>query len=135
MKTKHRSTLNLVLILSLAFWGFGLPSAMAKMSTKEKEKVCADIQKTTKETLQGLYKAQPGAEKAINNSAGYAVFSNMGIKILVAGSGKGTGMAVDKKTDKITYMKMLEVQAGLGMGVKNFDWSGCSRNPGTSTIL
>jgi lipid-binding SYLF domain-containing protein len=120
MKTKRRFTLALVLVLSVAFLGFGLPPALAKMTDKEKEAARTDIQKTTKETLQKLYKAQPGAEKAISNAAGYAVFSNMGIKILVAGSGKGAGMAMDKKTGKVTYMKMIEVQAGLGMGVKKF---------------
>ena len=29
-------------------------------------------------------------------------------------------MAVDNKTKKATYMKMMEVQAGLGMGIKKF---------------
>ena len=120
MKTKRRFTLALLLVLSVAFLGLGLPSALAKMTAEEKEAARTDIQKISKETLQRLYKVQPSAQKAIENAAGYAVFSNMGIKILVAGSGKGSGMAVDKKTGKVTYMKMLEIQAGLGMGVKKF---------------
>ena len=90
------------------------------MTAEEKEAAQADIQKTTKETLDRLYKAQPGAQKAIDNAAGYAVFSNFGLKILFAGSGKGAGVAVDKKTGNVTYMKMFEIQAGLGMGVKKF---------------
>ena len=53
-------------------------------------------------------------------AAGYAVFSNLGVKILVAGSGNGKGIAVDNKSKKETFMKMLELQAGLGMGVKKF---------------
>ena len=121
MKTKPGFTLVLVLVLAAAFVGLGWPgSALAKMTAKEKETAQADIQKTTKGTLQRLYKAQPGAEKAVANAAGYAVFSNFGLKIFVAGSGKGAGMAVDKKTGNATYMKMLEVQAGLGIGVKKF---------------
>src|SRR5215831_58926 len=44
----------------------------------------------------------------------------MGVKILVAGSGNGQGIAVNNKTKKETFMKMLELQAGLGMGVKKF---------------
>jgi lipid-binding SYLF domain-containing protein len=120
MKIKRIFTLALLLVLSVAFLGLKLPSALAKMTAKEKEAARAEIQKTTKETLQRLYKAQPGTEKAIDNAAGYAVFSNMGIKILVAGSGKGAGMAVDKKSGKVTYMNMLEIQAGLGIGVKKF---------------
>jgi lipid-binding SYLF domain-containing protein len=121
MKTKHVFTLTLAFVLFVAFGGFGFPaSALAKMTAKEKETARADIQKNTNATLQRLYKAQPGAKKAIDNAAGYAVFSNFGLKIFVAGSGKGAGMAVDKQTSKVTYMKMFEVQAGLGMGVKKF---------------
>jgi lipid-binding SYLF domain-containing protein len=120
MKTKPIFTVALVMALSFGLLGLGLPSAMAKMTDKEKEEARADIQKTSKETLQRLYKAQPGARKAIDNAAGYAVFSNFGMKILFAGSGKGAGMALDKKTGKVTYMKMFEIQAGLGLGVKKF---------------
>jgi lipid-binding SYLF domain-containing protein len=71
-------------------------------------------------TLHKLYKAQPQAKTAIEQAAGYAVFSNTGIKILLAGSGKGKGLAVNNKTKKETFMKMIELQAGLGMGVKKF---------------
>ena len=42
------------------------------------------------------------------------------MKILVAGGGSGKGIAVNKKTKAMTYMKMAEVQAGLGLGVKKF---------------
>jgi lipid-binding SYLF domain-containing protein len=98
----------------------GSSIALAEMTAKEKQTARADIQKMTNETLQRLYKAQPGTKKAIDSAAGYAVFSNFGLKIFLAGSGKGSGMAVDKKSGKITYMKMLEVQAGLGLGVKKF---------------
>jgi lipid-binding SYLF domain-containing protein len=42
------------------------------------------------------------------------------MKIFVAGGGKGKGIVVNNKTKKETFMKMLEVQAGLGFGVKKF---------------
>ena len=48
------------------------------------------------------------------------MFSNAGMKILMAGGGKGQGIAVDNATQKVVYMKMREIQAGLGMGVKKF---------------
>jgi lipid-binding SYLF domain-containing protein len=48
------------------------------------------------------------------------VFSNFGMKILVAGGGKGSGVAVNNKSKQETFMKMAEVQAGVGMGVKKF---------------
>jgi lipid-binding SYLF domain-containing protein len=78
------------------------------------------VQKVSRDTLSRLYKAQPSAKKAVEGAAGYATFSNFGMKILIAGGGSGSGIAIDNKTKKATYMKMVEVQAGLGMGVKKF---------------
>ena len=80
----------------------------------------ADISKMVNETLNRLYKIQPGAKSAIAKSAGYSVFNNFGMKIFVAGGGSGKGILFDKKNDKEVYMKMIEAQAGLGMGVKKF---------------
>ena len=80
----------------------------------------ADVRKMAKETLARLYKAQPSAKKAVQSAAGYAVFSNFGMKIFVAGGGSGKGVAVSNSTKKETFMKMVEVQAGLGMGIKKF---------------
>lgn len=79
-----------------------------------------DARAMARDTLQDLYAKQPAAKQAVENSAGYAVFSNFGLKILVAGSGMGEGLAVNNKTRKEVFMKMAEVQAGLGFGVKKF---------------
>jgi lipid-binding SYLF domain-containing protein len=94
--------------------------AVAAMSDKDKEKARAEIDKASASTLSTLYKTVPGAKKVVEGSAGYATFSNFGMKILVAGSGSGKGVAINKKSGKKTYMKMVEVQAGLGFGVKKF---------------
>jgi lipid-binding SYLF domain-containing protein len=91
------------------------PAWGASKADKQKE-----VQKASRETLARLYKVQPSAKKAVEGAAGYATFSNFGMKILTAGGGSGSGMVVDKKTKKTTYMKMVEVQAGLGMGIKKF---------------
>jgi lipid-binding SYLF domain-containing protein len=87
---------------------------------KSKEEKRAEARKKADATLQRLYKAQPSAQAAIKKAAGYAVFNSGGAKILVAGAGRGSGLAVDNATQKTTYMKMREIQAGLGMGVKKF---------------
>ena len=96
------------------------PSAYGADNAKEKEKARADIVKMSDATLSRLYQAQPKAKTAIANAAGYAVFSNFGMKILVTGGGSGKGVAVNNATKKKTYMKMIEVQAGLGIGIKKF---------------
>ncbi len=86
----------------------------------KKEESQAEIRKSAQQALAALYKAQPSARKAVESAAGYAAFSNFGMKILVAGGGSGEGIAVNNKTKATTYMKMAEVQAGLGFGVKKF---------------
>ena len=113
----------ILLILSVALM-VSTP-ALAGQSKEEKEKAKAEkerqeIRKNTKDILARLYKAQPSAKGVIEKAAGYAVFSNFGMKIFVAGSGTGKGLAVDNKTKKETFMKMFEIQAGLGFGVKKF---------------
>ena len=54
----------------------------------------------------------------MESAAGYAAFSNFGMRFLVAGGGSGEGIATNNKTKTATYMKMAEIQAGLGFGVK-----------------
>jgi len=96
-----------------------LLSALTVLAKTKAEKQ-AEARKKADETLQKLYKTKPSAQAAIKGAAGYAVFNNRGAKILVGGTGKGSGIAVDNSTKKVTYMKMREIQAGLGMGVKKF---------------
>jgi len=99
--------------------GLVLLSALTIVA-KSKEEKQAEARKKADATLQKLYKAKPSAQAAVRSAAGYAVFNSGGAKILVAGAGRGSGIAVDKATQKVTYMKMREIQAGLGMGVKKF---------------
>jgi lipid-binding SYLF domain-containing protein len=115
--THHHRVTRLVTALARALALLMIANATF---AKTKEQKQADVRKNAKETLARLYKARPSAKATIKAAAGYAAFSNFGMKILVAGGGKGQGIAVDNATNKVTYMKMLEVQAGLGMGIKKF---------------
>jgi hypothetical protein len=72
------------------------------------------------DTLQRLYKAEPKTKLAVKHAYGYAVFSDLGVKILFGGSGSGKGIAVNNRSGHEIFMKMLEIQAGLGMGVEKF---------------
>jgi lipid-binding SYLF domain-containing protein len=80
----------------------------------------AELRKMAQETLTRLYQHNPGSKGAVESSAGYAVFKNFGMKILVAGTGTGRGLAVRTTTRTEIFMRMLELQAGLGVGVKKF---------------
>lgn len=111
---------GIVTAILLLFFAGVPPLASGADDAKKKEAARADIVKMSDATLSRLYKAQPQAKAAVAKAAGYAVFSNFGMKILLAGSGSGKGVAVNNATKKKTYMKMIEVQAGLGIGVKKF---------------
>jgi len=104
-------------VLVALVWALTLTAYGADDKAKEQK----EVRKVAHKTLQQLYKAEPPAKAAVEHAAGYAVFNNMGVKILFAGSGKGKGIAVDNKTKKETFMKMIELQAGLGIGVKKFN--------------
>lgn len=115
----QRSTATTRVISALAALALALVlTAHAVDNKKEKEQ--QEIRNMAQDTLQRLYKADPEAKAAVESGAGYAVFSNLGVKILLAGSGNGKGIAVNNKSKTETFMKMLEVQAGVGVGVKKF---------------
>ncbi len=78
------------------------------------------IETRTTEVLQRLYEESPEVEQQIADAAGYAVFSNIGVDVLLVGGGGGYGMAVDNATGVRTYMRMGEASVGLGLGVKDF---------------
>jgi lipid-binding SYLF domain-containing protein len=86
----------------------------------EKVQKQEEVRSMERETLSQLYAAQPSSRAVVQNAAGYAVFSNFGMKLFVTGGGHGEGVAVQKSPSKVVYMKMAELQAGLGFGVKKF---------------
>jgi lipid-binding SYLF domain-containing protein len=101
--------------------GFGSIAFVPEIAqAASKDALRAEVRKAADQTLQRLYELQPGAKQAIQKAAGYAAFSNFGMKILLAGGGKGEGVAVNNTTKQQTFMKMVEVQAGLGFGIKKF---------------
>ena len=76
--------------------------------------------KMAEQTLQDLYKLQPTSRDLIQQSAGYAVFNNMGTNLLLLSTARGAGIAVSSKTKQDTFMKMVSAGAGFGVGVKNY---------------
>jgi lipid-binding SYLF domain-containing protein len=106
-----------LLLTGAALIGTAEASLFKKDGTPDEQR--AEIRNVRDQALADLYRAQPSAKGHLQKAAGYAVFSNFGMKILVAGGGSGRGIVIDNKTKKETFMKMAEVQAGLGFGVKN----------------
>jgi lipid-binding SYLF domain-containing protein len=110
----HRLATGALLALTLI-----VAPAVGAAATKDEQR--AEVRKQHDQVMQRLYTLQPSAKPMIDKATGHAVFSNFGMKILVAGGGKGEGVAVNHKTKKETFMKMAEVQAGIGFGVKKFN--------------
>ena len=75
------------------------------------------VREMSQDTLSTLYEISPGAQRAIERSPGYAVFSTFGIKLFFAGGTTGKGMVVNRQTNRQTFMQMAQVQGGLGFGV------------------
>jgi lipid-binding SYLF domain-containing protein len=76
-----------------------------------------EIREASQDALATLYEFQPSARYAIEHAAGYGVFSTFGIKLLFAGGRQGRGMVVNNRTQRQTFMRMVGVQAGLGLGI------------------
>ena len=79
-----------------------------------------EIQKMRSETLAKLYKVHPLAKGDLQSSVGYAVFSNIGINLILLSAAGGSGVAHDNRTGKDVYMKMVSGGVGFGLGVKDF---------------
>jgi len=92
--------------------------ALGKEPTKAEQQ--AAIRKEAQATLAKLYKIQPGAKVAIQKSAGYAAFDNFGMNLLLLSTARGKGIAVDNRSKKETFMKMLSAGVGVGLGAKDF---------------
>ena len=103
-----------------AILGIGEKELSEEERQVKREQEKADIQTSVKGTLANLYSVQPKAERQLKGAAGFAVFNNFGMKLGIVGSGHGGGLAVNNKTGKETYMRMIEVQGGLGYGAKTF---------------
>lgn len=119
MRTQFIQTLAyslLALSPSLSFAQFSNPFAAEKTIVQQRQ----DVLKKSEDTLKALYQIEPKSKELIDKSAGYATFSNFGMKILIAGGGTGTGVVINRSGAKPVYMNMAEVQAGLGVGIKSF---------------
>jgi lipid-binding SYLF domain-containing protein len=95
------------------------PLTAARKSADEKRD---EIRAMHDEVLAELYKLNPDARAKVRNAAGYAVFSNVGINLVLASFAGGEGVEVEKGllSNTETYMKMGSAGVGIGLGVKDF---------------
>jgi hypothetical protein len=79
------------------------PARMAAGESVEEKR--SRIRSMATDTLQSLYKFQPGSQAVVERAAGYAVFDNTGVHVVLPTTAKRMGVAVDS-SGKETFMKM-----------------------------
>jgi lipid-binding SYLF domain-containing protein len=81
-----------------------------------------EIREMRDSVLEELYKLHPDAKAKLKHAAGYAVFTNVGINVVLASFAGGHGIVISSGPfkDKETFMKMGSAGIGFGLGVKDF---------------
>ncbi len=127
MKKKRR---NGVIVAAMVVLCLGLAAcATTPMSASSKAEQQNEVRDMAKQTLAQLYEKNPAAQEAVTKAAGYAVFTDYGFKVMFLGGAKGAGIAVNNATKKETFMKMDELQPGLGIGADKFRMVLIFKNP------
>jgi lipid-binding SYLF domain-containing protein len=109
-------SLIITLVMLSGFWS-GKNDSEIQAQQNESKKA---RQKIKLETLEILYKYAPESKKMIDNSYGYATFTNIGVNIIFFSAEGGIGLAHNNKTGKDIYMNMASGGLGFGLGVKDF---------------
>jgi len=111
---KAKQNILLVLVVMVAAAGCSKP----KGSTYAEKRAYALEMRDT--SIAELYQKKPITREKIQNAAGYGVFSNININLLLLSTAHGYGVVHDNATGKDTYMKMQMLGAGLGLGARDF---------------
>jgi lipid-binding SYLF domain-containing protein len=105
-----------------SFTGFLFAALMCSLATgtafsadADRSKKQAEVRKTTQETLQRFYKANPALQGEVKRAPGYAVFTTYGLSFLVGGAG-GSGLAHNSKSGHDTFMNMAQASVGVQIG-------------------
>lgn len=106
---------NLTKILAILLLTFSVGVA-ADSDQKKRDKIL----NMKSEVLERLYKEKPSTQKEIAQAEGYAVFSNIGINLVLFSAGGGRGVVHDNKNGTNTFMNMGSAGLGIGLGVKDF---------------
>ncbi len=74
------------------------------------------VEQMRSETLADLYEVHPYAQAQIAEAAGYGVFSNIGVNLILLSTASGWGVVHDNGAGNNTYMKMYSVGIGPAWG-------------------
>lgn len=103
----------LLVLIGFFVAGCATPKGVTKRDQRD------HVLKMKDDTLSELYRTKPETKEMIKKAAGYGVFSNIGSYLLFLSTGNGYGVVIDNSSGKKTYMKMAQVGAGVGLGIKD----------------
>lgn len=106
-----------ILMVAMGMLPSCLPIQAKSNSVADKREAILNMRN---DTLAQLYRDHPTARADIRHSAGYAVFSDVGVNLILLSAGGGSGVAHDNRSDRNIYMKMISGGLGFGLGVKDF---------------
>jgi lipid-binding SYLF domain-containing protein len=113
-------------LVAAALAAMSLPAQESGQKTEDEwnaqkiEAKRSQIDATAGAALDELVKKNPNAKALYDKCYGWAAFDNLKIGFFFSGGG-GKGVAVEKKTNKRTYMDMGSVGFGLAFGGKKYD--------------
>lgn len=102
---------------------FSLIGSLGCLSRPRGESVSekrAYVREMRDDVFKEFFAADPALRQRVQSAAGYGVFSNTGIKVLMIGTRHGYGLVHDNATGADTFMRVGELGGGVGMGIKNF---------------
>jgi len=109
----RRFEVTALLLLALA-------SGCASLSPEQIEEKRREIDATSESTIATLLEKQPEIREIFDQVPGYAVAEMKVTKIPGVGGGGGTGVVVDRRSNKRTYVKISRFEVGAGLGVQAF---------------
>jgi lipid-binding SYLF domain-containing protein len=116
LKRKTMNRMTVAIYFTLVFMLGGCATTGLKTSSNKQQSILA----MKNEVLTDLFKLKPDVRSQIKSASGYAVFSNINVRLFFLGLGGGQGVVKNNKTGKHTYMKMAEAGLGVGLGAKDF---------------
>ncbi len=109
--------MNVLRLLALSTMVLVLTACASRGTPDERRQAVQDMRGTVLDELYGL---KPDVRGQLTGAAGYGVFSNANVNLLLASFGGGYGVVRDNANSRDTYMKVGELGLGLGAGVKDF---------------
>ncbi len=98
----------------------GDPNATTTLTPDEREEARQKILTMRDQALQDLYLQNPTAREEIAKATGYAVIDTSGINLIMLVEASGHGLLVDKRNGKETFIRMLRLGTGPGLGYVNY---------------